>query len=320
MALLHMPGGVLSMTADAAQALIRDGDGDAALLYLHLLSQGGVFLPEGARRALRWDEGRLERARARLAGLDLVPREAPAPAPAPLLPADEPPAYSSDDLAAELEQSGSPFPALVDEVQRLLGKLLSTAELKSLYTLYDYLSLPPEVILLLVSWCAEEMERKYGPGRKPRMPMIAKQGFIWKRLGVDSAEAAEAYLKRQTALRGREREVLSLIGASGRSPTERERTYIAAWLDMGFGDEALRMAYERTLFKKQNMDWGYMNGILRGWHSKGLHTPAEIEAGDRAYRAARPAAGAAPGGESAQRARRDLERMREYLRTQKEGE
>lgn len=316
MALLHMPGGVLSLTADAAGKLTGAGDGDAALLYLHLLSRGGEFHPPQAMAALKWDADRLERARAALAGLGLISRETP-PAEAAPLPADEPPAYSSDDLVHELEQDGSPFPSLVDEVQRMLGKLLSTGELKSLYTLYDYLSLPPEVILLLVSWCTEEMERKYGPGRKPRMPMIAKQGFAWKRLGVDTAEAAEAYLKRQTALRGREREVLSLIGATGRSPTERERTYIAAWLDMGFGDEALRMAYERTLFKKQNMEWGYMNGILRGWHGKGLHTPAEIETGDRAYRSPRPAA---PAGEAAQRAKRDLARMRDYLRAQKEGE
>ena len=48
-----------------------------------------------------------------------------------------------------------------------------------------------------------------------------------------------------------------------------------------FEDEAIRMAYERTVLKKQSMDWGYMNGILRRWHEKGLHTAAAIAAGDR---------------------------------------
>ena len=58
---------------------------------------------------------------------------------------------------------------------------------------------------------------------------------------------------------------------------------------MGFEDEALRMAYERTVLKKQSMDWGYMNGILRRWHEKGLHSAAAVEAGDHD---ARPRAGA----------------------------
>jgi len=49
---------------------------------------------------------------------------------------------------------------------------------------------------------------------------------------------------------------------------------------MGFDNEAIRMAYERTVLKKQSMDWGYMNGILRRWHEKGLHTAAAITTGD----------------------------------------
>ena len=44
---------------------------------------------------------------------------------------------------------------------------------------------------------------------------------------------------------------------------EREKKYIAAWDEMGFDDEALRAAYERTIMKKQSLDWSYMNGILR---------------------------------------------------------
>lgn len=77
---------------------------------------------------------------------------------------------------------------------------------------------------------------------------------------------------------------------------ERERTYIAAWQDMGFDNEALRLAYEKTVMKKQSMDWGYMNGILRRWHEKGLHTVAAIQAGDglRQNRGGAPAQGRTP--------------------------
>ena len=90
--------------------------------------------------------------------------------------------------------------------------------------------------------------------------------------------------------------ILRLLDIPARPLVERERTYIAAWQDMGFDNEALRLAYEKTVMKKQSMDWGYMNGILRRWHEKGLHTVAAIQAGDglRRNRGGAPTQGRTP--------------------------
>ena len=183
---------------------------------------------------------------------------------------------------------------------------------------------PAEVICLLVSWCVEEFRRKYGEGRLPRMSQIQKEGFIWSRQGVDTTEAAEQHLQRLALLRGREGEILRLLDQKPRPLVKQEQQWVAAWTDMGFGDDALRLAYEKTILKKQSMDWKYMNGILCGWHKKNLHTLAEIEAGDRPSRrptGAPPApSGAGAPGEAGQRVREDMERMREYMRRQRETE
>ena len=64
-----------------------------------------------------------------------------------------------EDLNAALNDKASSFPALCDEVERRLGKKLSANDLRVLYTLFDHLALPAEVILMLVGWCTEEMER-----------------------------------------------------------------------------------------------------------------------------------------------------------------
>ncbi len=101
---------------------------------------------------------------------------------------------------------------------------------------------------------------------------------------------------------------------------EREKNYIAAWDQMGFDNEALRAAYERSV-KKQSMDWSYMNGILRRWHEKGLHTLAAIQAGTGTpgryrqppppSRRRRPGGGAGP---------EDMERMRRLMEQMKQME
>ena len=275
MAQLLTPGSILAMTDQAADRLIKLDSGDAALLYLHLLRRGS---PEG----LRWPEERKRAALKQLQDQGLASLSLTAAPAAPEEPPEAPPPeYALEDINAALGDRSSAFPALADEVERRLGKKLTANDLKVLYTLYDHLALPAEVICLLVNWCIEEMERKYGPGRKPFLSQIRREGFVWARKGIDTVDAAEQYLQKLARLRGRGVQVLRLLDIPPRPLVEREKKYIAAWDEMGFDDEALRAAYERTIMKKQSLDWSYMNGILRRWHEKGLHTLAAIQAGDR---------------------------------------
>lgn len=223
-----------------------------------------------------------------------------------------PPEYNTRDVVSALEGDAS-FAALQREVERRLGSILTPADLKQLYTIYDYLALPPEVILMLTIWCVEEMEEKYGIGRRPRMSQIKKAAYRWKDMGIDTLGAAEAFLQRQKGLHAREREILPKIGVRGRTPLDKERDYLATWIDWGFPDEVILTAYERTLLKKQTMSWPYMNSILKSWHAKGLHTLREIEAGD-ALPAGQGQTAAAPVQRESQRSRRmaeDLARLKQ---------
>lgn len=312
MAQTLIAGSILSMTDAAADRLLRLDSGDAALLYLQLLRHGTT-------KGLNWTIQRLDAALSQLREQGLAPKEVPLPDPAPQpLP---PPEYTQEDITQALQHEHT-FPALCDMAEQRLGKRLSPNDLKSLYTLFDHLALPAEVIMMLVGWCCEQAERKHGQGRKPTMSQIVREGFAWQRRGVDTMEQAEQHIARLTRLRGKEQEVLRLLDISPRPLIERERTYIAAWEDMGFDNGALRAAYEKTVLKKQAMDWGYMNGILRRWHEKGLHTAEAVQAGD--YRKNPQQAGAAyqkPTAPPAQdpHAREDMQRMRRLMEQMKQG-
>ena len=78
-----------------------------------------------------------------------------------------------------------------------------------------------------------------------------------------------------------------------RPPVEAESRYITDWMDMGFPPETVAMAYERTVFYKKDMNWRYLNGILRRWHENGWHTPQQVEKGEE-----RKSAPAQSGGQS----------------------
>ncbi|MFG6373232.1 MAG: DnaD domain protein [Oscillospiraceae bacterium] len=302
-----LAGEVVSMTGETADKLLGL-PGDAALLYIALCRCGGDF--NQAERRLRWAKGRLEAAYEALQTAGLIGATAEVET-APVLQDNAPPEYNTRDVVSALEGDAA-FAGLQREVERRLGSILTPADLKQLYTIYDYLALPPEVILMLTIWCVEEMESKYGIGRRPRMSQVKKAAYRWRDMGIDTLGAAEEFLQRQKGLRTRERELLPRIGVRGRAPLDKERDYLSTWIDWGFPDEAIIMAYEKTLLKKQTMSWPYMNSILKSWHAKGLHTPGEIEAGDKSPEAKGPRT-APPALRESQRRRRiaeDLARLK----------
>ena len=288
---LFYPGMIVSLHRRAVQKLLRAGDGDAALLYLCLLAEEDTA-------KLGWPLDRLETARGRLAGLGLIDPAAPVSAPAPQkLEPEAPPDYTTADITMALRQEGGGFAGLVPAVERQLGKALSPSDLKTLYLLYDFLALPPEVILLLVGWCVQKEAQRAGPGRKPTLTQIKREAFRWQRAGVDSLDAADRHVARLSRLSERTQAICDLMDIRGRAPVRAEQRYLDAWAEMGFADDALRLAYEKTLMGAGKLSWAYMDKILRAWQQKGLFTAEAVAQGEGRRRA--PQGGARAGGTAA---------------------
>ena len=283
---------MLSIPLSDARRLLGAGSGDAALLYRYLRTGAE---PAGAAEALRLPAYRVDAALASLRQLGLweTPKERP-------VIRQEPPVYTESDVARATERG---FGLLVGEAQRRLGRILSTEELKILLSLTDYLGLPTEVIGVLITYCIQR-GRARGQTRAPSIRSIEKEAYRWADEGIDTLEEASFYvqeqLRRQTAA-GR---IQARLQLTGRRLSPAEEKYILSWLDMGFDEEAIALAYEKTCLNTGAMKWPYCSSILKRWHEKGLHTVAEIQAGD-----ARPAGGQRiPAGSAGQGDLGDLER------------
>ncbi|MDR1131892.1 MAG: DnaD domain protein [Oscillospiraceae bacterium] len=278
----------LAIPVSDADRLLRAGDGTAALLYLYALRSGESLAPEKAAAALSRTEKEITKAAAVLCGLGLFSsggksRELP-------LPADELPEYTAEDLARRTGENGE-FRAVVEETQRMLGRMLTGADLKLLFGIYDYLRLPAEVIFLLINHCVEETRERLGPGKTPSMRSIEKDAYIWYNHELLTLERAEEYLLLKRARAGTMRDVKRLLQIGGRNFSATEHKYAESWLDMGFDLEAIALAYDKTIVKTGSLAWKYMNSILASWHAKGLHTAEEISMGDSRHGQARPPAG-----------------------------
>ena len=265
----------LAVPVRDAEALLEAGDGDGALLYLYLLKEGGVLDVDRAAHALRLSVRAVQGVALRLERMGLLARTAPE-----RMPRQEAPEYQAADVVRR-SQSDPAFQDLVKETQQTLGRVLSSTDLKKLFGLYDDLSLPPEVIMLLVHHCREEHEQRYGATRHLGFAVIEKEAYAWFNREIMTYEQAENYLAELDRRRSLAGEIQRAMGIRNRELSATERKYIMSWIDLGFGPEALALAADRTVTNTGELKWRYMNSIVQSWHSKGLHTVEEIERGDR---------------------------------------
>ena len=262
-----------NLTIDGAdlRRLLSTGSGDAALLYLYLRCGND---PAAAAGALGIPQERIGCAAATLRQLGLWQEEKPR-----VLACESRPEYTERDVLQTMDSDAS-FRSLYGEVQRRLGRQLNTEELKVLLSLVRYLGLPVDVICVLVTYCQERARRK-GSNRNPSLRTIEKEAYAWAERGIDTMEEAAAFIQAQNVYHSRLAGLCRLLQIRGRVLTQGEEKFARAWLEMGFDDEAITMAYERTCLNTGGLSWAYMNKILLRWHESGWHTAAQVHAGDR---------------------------------------
>ena len=262
----------------ARDKLIAAHDGDTALLWLWLC-RSGVYNGDRAAEELCRTLGEMDRAYEKLCRMGLYPIT-PDRKEAPSSPAEELPQYTVNDVLRRSSEDGS-FKAVLQEAERVLGRSLSSPDMKILFGIYDYLALPTEVIFVLLNYCTELYRQKYGPGRLPSMRSIEKEAYSWANNEILTLEQAEEFIEESRSRRSRAEEIKAALGIHGRELTPTERKYVFSWLDMGFSVDALSVAYDRTVTNTGSLKWNYMNKIVSSWHQKGIHTVQEIEEKDR---------------------------------------
>lgn len=271
-----MEANELTIKKQDVQKLVAAGSGDAALLYLYLCNGG---CEADAPSALNLLPERIAGAMSLLRRVGLVAEHHR------FIQSEERPVYSERDVLAEDDKQNG-FPELRLELESRYGKKFTVPDLKSLLTMRNYLNLPDEVIIILFSYCLER-NRNRGNVRLPAMRIIEQEAFRWADDGIDTMEEAVSYVRQELGRQQKYGPIRRALQINNRRLSPGEEKYIARWLDMGFGEREIALAYDRTCLHSGSMNWNYMNAILCGWQKKNLFTAEEIEQKDKAP--ARPA-------------------------------
>jgi len=263
------------ISPQAADKLIRAHDGDVALLYIFRTLTGSVD-KESAAKALCRTMREIETAEEKLCRMGLGSVCAAPAITVPPQDADEQlPEYKSEDIVRRCREDAA-FTAILEEARKVMGRNLSSVDIKTLFAIYDYIGLPMDVMMLMINYCGRVFEERYHGQRRPTAKAIQKEADMWARNEIITMEQAEDFMRRQDERRSMLTALKETLGIKGRELSPTERGYINDWLNMGFDEKCIAIAYDRTVTNTGSLKWSYMNRILQSWQEKGLKTEKDI--------------------------------------------
>lgn len=185
------------------------------------------------------------------------------------------PHYTGKEIEAIFAKN-SEMHDLVDECQRILGKMLSSGEINKLIALVDVYRFSCEYVALLVGRCVE-----IGKGS---IPYILKTGVSLYNGGIVTVEGLEEKIRAEDACRSVEGKLRGLLGIGDRAFTEREKKFIANFAKLQIPDDMLELAYNITVDNTSKPSMPYMNKVLTTWREAGYKTADDVRAAIEAYK------------------------------------
>lgn len=273
--------------------LLRIKNSDCSVIYLAILRNGKPMSELELCQSLQWD---LERVKSALHGLIK----------ANLIPDDE--RQVGERRTSSPSDSDRPLSSVVALAEEKMGKRFTSSDLAVFIKLHRNLITNADVLLFLLDHCIELAESRYGPGRKPTLQQIAKEGSEWAEKGITDLPAAKKYIDTFKKVQTDLPRLKHLLGLADKRLSASEERYLLKWNDMGFPDDVLVLAFDKTVLKCQTLQWAYMDRVLQAWYDEGLKTVPEINATRRKVSVPEPIADT-----SVQDYLADVARMEKYL-------
>lgn len=170
------------------------------------------------------------------------------------------PDYDGKTLAAIISGNQS-LSQIMSECQKLIGKTFTPHDTEIFVgCLYDWLSLSPEYILSLTSYCC-------GKGKK-NVRYIEKTAISLVEDGIDDYSKLEAFIADAEKKNRVEYKLRKLFGFGDRTLTASEKKHFSLFCETDFA--LCEYAYEKMIKNIGTVRLAYMSKIIQSWKEKGI--------------------------------------------------
>ncbi len=185
------------------------------------------------------------------------------------------PEYRTEEINLYIKDSAS-VAKLFKIAEQYLGRLLTITDQKILYSFYDWLHMPFDLIEFLIEYCASS--------NHTAIHYIEKVAISWVDAGINTVEKA----KEKIALDRRYFKILSALGSTKTSITLAEKKCIDKWLnDYAFNIEVILEACRRTVMQTNKPSLNYVDSILLSWHQSKVKNLDDVTLIDKAFESKR---------------------------------
>lgn len=173
--------------------------------------------------------------------------------------------------ALQVKTQDTAFSMLLDTAASKLGKILSPADMTTLLYLYRDLSLPVEVILMIIGYAVQN--------GKGKMAYIEKTAIGWAEDGIKTFEAADAHLRHLENCAQAWETLCEWYDVGVVRPTVAQKETACRWIsEWKMTSDVVQTVLAYTVEKTGKLQFSYADRVMERLHGLGIATAEKAKA------------------------------------------
>lgn len=175
------------------------------------------------------------------------------------------------NLLEELDKNSTKD--MLQDIERLLGRPLSSKEMTMYISWLKDFNFAPEIILLLIQYCASK--------GKTDCRYIEKIAIAWFDAKIKNIDDAQSFIKKHEDKWIKIRKILGYLGIKDAEVMKPQEDMMHKWINTyNFPLDVIYKACDVCFQRINKADFKYIDGILGSWNKEGLKTVEDIDSKD----------------------------------------
>lgn len=187
---------------------------------------------------------------------------------------NEIPQEKDDDINLLEELNKSSIKDMLQDIEKLLSRPLSSKEMTMYISWLKDFNFSPEIILLLIQYCASKGKNDYR--------YIEKIAINWYDSKIKSVSDAQSFIKKNEDKWIKIKKVLNYLGIKDAKIMKPQEDMLNRWItSFNFSVDVICKACEICFQRINKADFKYIDAILSSWYKEGIKTLEDIDRKDK---------------------------------------